>query len=161
MTSNPHGNEWHYRGKPFDTEAYQKIVDLGYIGMVYEITDHSTGQKYIGKKLLTAKRKLPPLKGQKKKRNVVVETDWRKYYGSSESVQEMVKERPADFSREVLFLCKMKGELSYLELREQILREVLLDDKYANNFLGAKIHGAHIKGLRKDNPNMIDTRPVI
>jgi len=39
-----------------------------WVGFVYEITDLSNNKKYIGKKLFWAVRKLPPLKGKKRKR---------------------------------------------------------------------------------------------
>lgn len=142
-------NKWHFNGKPFEQEDASKAIDAGYIGFIYEITDNLTGKKYIGKKLLIGKRRLPPLKGQKRKRIKMVESDWNTYFGSSELVQQLVSERQADFSREILFLCKAKGELSYVEAREQFAREVLLSDDYLNNFIGCKIHGKHVTSLRK------------
>ena len=63
------------------------------VGFVYLITDKSNNKKYVGKKLLTSKRKLAPLKGKTRKRTVVKETDWQKYYGSSEEVKLMVEEK--------------------------------------------------------------------
>ena len=140
---------WLYNERPFTgVEASQKI-DEGYIGFVYEITDCSNNKKYIGKKLLVGKRKLPPLKGQKRKRTKIVESDWQSYYGSSETVKSLVEERKHDFTRRIIHLCKTKGELSYLEAKEQFSREVLLTDDYYNEFIGVKIHSAHVKGLWK------------
>ena len=132
-----------YKGAEFTSE------DIGdYLGFVYCITDNSNGKMYIGKKTLQSVRKLPPLKGQKRKRKKVVETDWKKYYGSSEQVKLLVEEFGTDrFDREILFLCKMKGEMSYLEAKEQFDREVLLSDKYYNKFIGIKIHANHVKNL--------------
>jgi hypothetical protein len=142
-------NQWHFESKPFTHEDALQKIDEGYIGFVYEITDNTTSKKYIGKKLLIGKRKLAPLKGQKRKRTKMIESDWQTYFGSSELVQRLVEERPQDFSREILFLCKTKGELSYVEAREQFAREVLLSDDYHNNFIGCKIHGSHVASLRK------------
>jgi hypothetical protein len=140
---------WLYNECPFtEVEAAQKI-DEGYIGFVYEITDASNGKKYIGKKLLVGKRKLPPLKGKSRKRTKIVESDWQSYYGSSEAVKALVEERKHDFIRRIIHLCKTKGELSYLEAKEQFDREVLLTDDYYNEFIGVKINSAHIKGLWK------------
>jgi len=68
---------WYYNGEPFTSEMIED-----YIGFVYEITDTRNGMKYIGKKGLMSKRKLPPLKGAKRKRTKIVETDWPDYYGS-------------------------------------------------------------------------------
>jgi hypothetical protein len=98
---------------------------------------------------MVGKRRLPPLKGQKRKRVKMVESDWEKYFGSSELLSALVEERQNDFSREVLFLCKSKGELNYTEAREQFAREVLLSDDYYNNLIAVKIHGSHVNSLRK------------
>jgi hypothetical protein len=142
-------NQWYYNAQPFTKEAAAQKIEEGYIGFIYEITDNLTGKKYIGKKLMVGKRRLPPLKGQKRKRVKMVESDWEKYFGSSELLSALVEERQNDFSREVLFLCKSKGELNYTEAREQFAREVLLSDDYYNNLIAVKIHGSHVNSLRK------------
>jgi hypothetical protein len=140
---------WLYNDVPFtNAEATEKITD-GYIGFVYEILDTQNNKKYIGKKLLVSKKKLAPLKGQKRKRIKIVQTDWETYYGSSESVKLLVEERAETFTRRILHFCKSKGELSYAEAKEQFDREVLLSDDYYNEFIGIKIHSAHIKNLWK------------
>ena len=82
---------WFHKGEEFTSEM---IKD--YIGFVYCITDKSNDKKYIGKKLLMSKRRLPPLKGKTRRRIKIVETDWQKYYGSSEEVKLMVEEKGAD-----------------------------------------------------------------
>ena len=87
---------WYYKGEEFTSE------DIGdYIGMVYCITDLSNGMKYIGKKGLMSVRRLPPLKGQKRKRKKIVETDWKKYYGSSEQVKLLVEEKGPEHQEKV------------------------------------------------------------
>lgn len=138
---------WFYKGKEFTSE------DIGdYVGFVYIITDTSNQMKYIGKKTLVSKRKLPPLKGQKRKRTKIVESDWQDYYGSSEEVKMLVEEHGRDrFHREILYLCKTKGEMSYLEMREQIVNDVLLKpNEYYNAFVGGRIHRNHLKNLIKE-----------
>ena len=141
--------DWYYQGRVFDTAAAaQKIAD-GYIGFVYEVTDGVNGKKYIGKKLLTSTKTLPPLKGSKRKRKKVVHSDWQTYYGSSETVKQLVKERKDTFFREILDLCKAKGELSYIEAKYHFDREVLLSEDYYNEFVGCKIHAKHVKNLWK------------
>lgn len=141
-------NQWHYQNLPFTSEVAQQKIDDGYIGFIYEITDNLTGKKYIGKKLITCKRRLPPLKGQKKKRIKTMQTDWEKYFGSSELVQGLVVERQQDFSREVLLLCKSKGELNYREAEMQFARGVLMSDDYFNGIINCKIHKSHVKHLK-------------
>lgn len=136
---------WHYQGKPFTSD------DIGdHVGFVYIITDLSTNMKYVGKKLFRSTRKLPPLKGKTRRRTKVVESDWQTYFGSSEEVKQLVEERGEDnFHREILHLCKSKGELSYMELKEQMDREVLLRDDYHNGIIQVKIHRSHVKSLKK------------
>ena len=135
---------WYYNGEEFTSEM---IGD--YVGFVYLITDLSNGKKYVGKKTLMSKRKLPPLKGKTRRRTKIVETDWQDYYGSSEEVKALVEDRGRDqFKREILHLCKGKGEMSYLELKEQVDREVLFKDEYYNQFIGVKIHAKHVESLK-------------
>ena len=135
---------WYYNGEEFTSEM---IGD--YVGFVYLITDLSNGKKYVGKKTLMSKRKLPPLKGKTRRRTKIVETDWQDYYGSSEEVKALVEDRGRNqFKREILHLCKGKGEMSYLELKEQVDREVLFKDEYYNEFIGAKIHSKHVASLK-------------
>lgn len=136
---------WYYKGEEFTSDM---IGD--YIGFVYVITDLSNNKKYVGKKLLMSKRRLPPLKGKTRRRTVVKESDWQGYFGSSDEVKALVEELGRDnFHREILHLCKTKGELSYLELKEQMDREVLLNDDYYNGIIQVKIHRSHVKNLKK------------
>jgi len=135
---------WYYKDEEFTSEM---IGD--YVGFVYLITDKSNNKKYVGKKLLTSRRKLPPLKGKTRRRTVVKETDWQKYYGSSEEVKLMVEEKGSDnFQREILFLCKSKGELGYIEAKYQFEHDVLLRDDYYNGIIQVKIHKNHVRSLK-------------
>ena len=134
---------WFYKGEVFTSEMIED-----YVGFVYLITDKSNNKKYVGKKLLTSKRKLAPLKGKTRKRTVVKETDWQKYYGSSEEVKLMVEEKGADnFHREILYVCMSKGQLGYLEAKYQFEHDVLLRDDYYNGIIQCKIHRNHVRSL--------------
>jgi len=136
---------WHYSDKEFTSEM---IGD--YIGFVYVITDKRNNKKYVGKKLFTSKRRLPPLKGKTRKRTVLKESDWMQYYGSSDEVKALVEELgPDNFHREILHLCESKGVMSYLEAKEQFDRNVLLSDDYYNGIINCKIHRTHVKNLKK------------
>lgn len=118
-------------------------------GFVYVITDKRNDKKYVGKKKFWSVTRKPPLKGKTRKRVVRKESDWTKYYGSSELVNQLLVEHGEDnFYREIIHLCKTKGEMSYLEAKEQFDRNVLLNDEYYNEFIGCKIHSKHVTGLK-------------
>jgi hypothetical protein len=144
---------WYYNGAPLDEEERQKLIEEGVIGFVYCITEYDTRKKYIGKKLWVSKRKLPPLKGQKRRRTKIIETDWRTYYGSSDTVNRLVEEKGAEnFHREILYFCINKSELSYLEAKEQFNRDALLSDDYYNGIINCRIGGKGLDRL-KNNKN--------
>ena len=131
---------WLYQGQPFDSDM---IGD--YVGFVYLITNLQNDKKYIGKKWFWSTKKLPPLKGKKRKRTVVKESDWKQYYGSSEEVKLLLEQLGKDnFKREILRLCKTKGECTYYEAKLQFDFDVLLRDDYYNEFIGCKIHSKHL-----------------
>ena len=135
---------WSYKGIPFTSDMIGE-----YEGFVYIVTDLSNSMKYIGKKNFHSRVKLKPLKGQKRKRTKISESDWQKYHGSSEEVKAIFAEHGYDrFEREILHLCLGKGDMNYLEMKEQVVRDVLLKpDEYYNKFIGGKIHANHIKSL--------------
>ena len=131
---------WYYNNEPFNTtpEEYQ--------GFVYLITEIDTNKKYIGKKNFWKPKTLPVTKKRKRRVRTRVESDWREYTGSSEKVITLVESRGLDkFKREILHLCKTKGEMSYYEAKLQFQYDVLLSDEYFNEFIGCKIHSRHIK----------------
>lgn len=134
-----------------DNEFTSDMIE-DYIGFVYVITDLRNDKKYVGKKLFRSTKKLPPLKGKSRKRTVIKESDWQDYFGSSEDVKALVEEHGREtFKREIIHLCKSKGEMSYLELYEQMKNHVLLDDNYYNGIVQVKIHRTHVKRLKKEN----------
>lgn len=131
---------WYYEDKEFTSDM---IGD--YIGFVYMITDLQNNKKYIGKKLFLSKRKLPPLKGKTRKRTVIKESDWQDYFGSSDEVKSLVEQHGRDnFHREILHLCMSKGEMSYMETYEILIRHAIIKDEYYNAFVGCKIHKNHV-----------------
>jgi len=114
---------------------------VGHVGFVYLITAPS-GRMYVGKKKFWT---IKTRSVNKKKKKEKVHSDWREYYGSNKELQDDVISLGCDkFKREILYLCKTLGECSYLEAKEQFLREVLLSDCYYNQFIGCKIHAKHL-----------------
>ena len=129
--------QWTYEGKQIDT------IPDEYEGFVYLITNKKNGKKYIGKKLAKFKTTKPPLKGRKNKRRGYKESDWREYWGSSDRLNEDVKKYgEQNFLREILYLCKSRAEMSYIEAREQFDRRVLETDDYYNGIINVRVGGS-------------------
>jgi hypothetical protein len=126
--------QWTYKGK--------KVTKMpeGVLGFVYLITNVITGRKYIGKKLAEFKKTRPPLKGRKNKRRSTVESDWKDYYGSSESLNaDVAALGKSKFIREIIHYCPSRGVLSYLEAKEQFDRCVLESDDYYNGIINVRV----------------------
>ena len=136
-------NPWIYEGAPFTSD------DIGdYYGFVYRITNTISGKSYIGRKYFYQKRK--PRGG---KRRVTSESDWKRYYGSSDDLKQDIRSLGrGSFRREILSLHTTLGKVNYEETKQLFLHNVLteaLDDgtpKYYNsNILG--------RYMRKDYGN--------
>lgn len=131
---------WLYNNQVFD-EAPEEFQ-----GFVYQITELDTGKMYIGKKFFWKPKTLPITKTRKRRVRARVESDWKTYYGSSKEVQLLVEEKgESNYKREILKLCKTKGECSYYEAKLQFEFDVLLNPKYYNSFIGCKIHAKHLQ----------------
>ena len=131
---------WYY-----ENNIYDKTPD-DYQGFVYIITELDTGKKYIGKKNFWRPKVLPKNSKRSRRMRTRVESDWRGYYGSSKELQVLVEQRGGDnYKREIIRLCRTKGEMSYYEAKAQFDNDVLLSDEWFNNFIGCKIHARHIK----------------
>ena len=129
---------WLYKGK-----VIESIEDMpkDSFGFIYEVIHNPTGQKYLGKKVLQFNRKLPPLKGQKRKRKVVKESDWRTYYGSHQTIKTLIKEgKQEEFSREILQFVPTKKLLTYFECKYLFIKEVLEHGEYINDNILAKFY---------------------
>ena len=128
----------------YNNEQYESTPEE-YQGFVYEITELDTGKKYIGKKNFWKPKILPKTKSRKRRTRTRVESDWRSYFGSNEYIQELVEQKGSEgFSREILKLCKTKGEMSYYEAKLQFENDVLLNDLYYNKIISCKIHQKHL-----------------
>ena len=96
--------------------------------------------RYIGKKQCMSKLKRKPLKGKKRKRIEIIETDWRSYTGSSVELNKDIDTYGKDkFTFTILKVCGSKWELAYEEIKEQMLREVLLREEYYNGIVNVRI----------------------
>ena len=128
---------WLYNNTPLE-----EIPD-GYVAFVYLITNEVTGRKYIGKKLFKFTRSTKK-KGKRVKKQV--DSDWLSYYGSNKELNEHVELYGKDkFKREILYLCKSKGEASDLEAKEQFARDALMTEDYYNTWIMVRVRKNHIK----------------
>ena len=124
---------WLYKNKEINS-----IEDMpaDTFGFVYLVTHTPSGKKYLGKKQLIANRTLPPLKGQKKKRKIQKESDWKTYYGSQAEIKTLVKESQdmLEFVREIRIFVSTKKLLGLLmKISYCMLIDVLENDEYLNN----------------------------
>jgi len=139
---------WFYQNTPIE------ILPEDCVGFVYLITNNISNRKYIGKKLAKFSKttyKIVKLKnGNKKKKKIrsKIDSDWQEYYGSSlELTVDVQKFGKENFTREILYFCKSKGECSYIEAREQFSRKVLESKDYYNGHIQVRVHKSHIKEL--------------
>jgi hypothetical protein len=123
-------NAWTFNGKEFDSE------DIGNAyGFVYLITTPE-GKKYIGRKYFWSIRKV---KGKSRRQRT--ESDWKKYYGSSDLLKAKIKESDKIlFRREIISLHSTKGRVNYEEVKEQFINGVLESDDYINDNINGKWH---------------------
>jgi len=131
---------WFYKDR-----VIESIEDMpeGTFGFIYEVQHIPTGRRYIGKKVLEFNRTLPPLKGTKRKRKVVKESDWKTYYGSHKEIKDLIKENKQDeFRREILMYVPSKKLLTYYETKFLFIKEVLEPNgnSYINDNILAKFY---------------------
>ena len=135
--------QWIYNNEP--------VIELPNecVGFVYLITNTENGRMYVGKKLSrfkTTRYKMHTQKNGKKIRKKIrgaVASDWMDYYGSSDQLTRDIESLGRDrFRREILYYCKSKAELNYVEAREQFARKVLESDQYYNGHIRVRVHGS-------------------
>ena len=127
-------NPWTYKGSTFTS------FDIdGQFGFVYRITNLQTGKQYIGRKYFWQKRK--PRGG---KRRVTTESDWKRYYGSSDELKADRRLLGNQlFKREILSIQPTAGKVNFEETRQLFLNNVLTESLtdgtpayYNSNILG-------------------------
>ena len=130
---------WYYNNELFE------LTPEEYQGFVYQITELHTNKKYIGKKNFWKPKILPINKTRKRRVRTRVESDWKTYFSSSSQIQKLVEESGEEkFKREILKLCKTKGEMSSYEAKLQFENNVLFRDDYYNEFIGCRVHSKHL-----------------
>lgn len=136
----------------FKNKIINNIQDFGIkkpVGFVYLIRNLESGEFYIGKKNLISRVNkklgkkeialLPITRGRTKTKKLVeTESNWLEYWSSSKQLQEQVKQLgPEKFSREILELAFSSKQLTYLEMKHQIVNNCLQEKLSLNdNVLG-------------------------
>jgi hypothetical protein len=142
--------EWVYNGNVFT----ENEID-NYIGFVYIIVNTVTNRKYVGKKLFWSSK---TKQVNKKKKRYKVPSDWQDYYGSNDVLKKDIETiGKENFTRTIIHLCKSKGECSYLEAKEQFVRNVIESDEFYNTWIMVRGRNSHIKDLiekRKNESNV-------
>ena len=119
-------------------------------GFVYMTTHKPTGKSYIGKKVLfhnqkkkLGKKELAALTGIVGRRPsyklIVKESDWKTYYGSQTDIKKLLVEGKKDeFERTILKCVETKKQLTYFEIKYQMIYQVLEkpDEFFNDNILG-------------------------
>ena len=135
-------NPWIYEGAPFTSD------DIGdYYGFVIASPIPPLRNP------TSEERLLPEEKTRGGKRRVTSESDWKRYYGSSDDLKRDIKRiGRTSFRREILSLHTTLGKVNYEETKQLFLHNVLteaLDDGtpmyYNSNILG--------RYMRKDYGN--------
>lgn len=133
---------WKYNKKSLD----QSLIPEDAVGFVYKITRKSDKKIYIGKKVLSFKRKVRLTKKEKELpenrrktfKTVIADSNWQNYWGSCKDLIADVKESgESAFTREIIEFCFDKRELSYKEVWYQFKYDVLSIDvnSYNGNIL--------------------------
>ena len=140
VTQTDYDNPWVYNNTTFTSD------DIGdFFGFVYRITNLQSGKQYIGRKYFYQFRK-----PRGKSRKVKSESDWKKYYGSSDELNTDRKTLGNEcFKREIISLHTTKGWVNYEETRQLFLNNVLTEstDDGTPAFYNSNILGRY---MRKD-----------
>ena len=140
---------WLYNGSILNDED----IPVKAQGFVYMLTYLPTGQRYIGRKLMTKSHR------RQKNKKIIrsrVESDWRDYWSSSPDIKVLIESGGAEnFVREILMFADTKGQLNYLEERLLYSVGALESEFWLNGNIRAKMFKRNI--LNKLNTTELNT----
>jgi hypothetical protein len=134
---------WTYENK--EVKSRLDIPEPTPFGFVYKITNVTLNKIYIGRKnfftvnekalgkkelaLITDKRK-------SKFKTVIKESDWLNYNSSCKPLLLDIESGLYEWEKEIIEVALFPKHLTYLELKHQILNDVLGVESYNENILG-------------------------
>lgn len=154
---------WMFKGKEFESENLYKVkknrkgitlkdeqgndlyeLDKNIFSFIYIITDMTNNKKYIGQKMFTTQK---PVTKNKKTTKKTVESDWKVYFSSSETLKQLVKEQgSSQLKREIIYICCSKGQANYLETKLQFELQCLEDqERWYNGIVNLRCRWNHLK----------------
>jgi len=144
---------WYWAGQSFSVGDAEALVASGVVGFVYQITNLKDGRKYIGQKKFLSRRSKKPLKGKKRRRITVVDSDWQDYWGSNKELQKDIEILGKEnFSRVILYLAPSKAMMNYVELYHQVVTHSLLEPtRYYNEYVGGRISRKQLEKFCNDS----------
>lgn len=129
---------WMYKGSELTDDKIPSKAQ----GFIYILTYTPTGQRYIGRKLLTKAHRRQQNKKIIRSR---VESDWREYWSSSPEIKSMIEKEGTDnFVREVLVFADTKGQLNYLEEKFLYCVSALESEHWLNSNIRSKMYKRNI-----------------
>ena len=140
---------WLYNSKPLTQPPPKSIA------FVYLIHNPITNKSYIGKKQFytnkITQKTITKNDGSKivKKKKIQIQSDWQSYNGSNSTLIEHSKIHI--LQKTILHICYSKSQASYLELKEQMIRDVILSPLYYNDWVNAKITRKHLQKFQYSN----------
>jgi hypothetical protein len=140
-------NNWLYNLDGINIHMDENYTTDNY-GFIYKITNLETGKFYIGKKSYIHNKKkklgkkeiaaLPTSRGRKPTtKTEQVDSGWRTYWGSSKELLADIKLLGEDkFERVILREANTKKQLTFFEMQQQIIDNVLfINNSYNDNIL--------------------------
>jgi hypothetical protein len=140
---------WTYMGE--EISDFSQMPE-GTLGFIYKIFNVTTGKYYIGRKSVSSKRKRKltvkeKLLPENKRKTFAFEqkeaAGWKIYCGSNVELKEEVK-KGHKIEKTILHYCSSKAEITYLETKEILCSNALLDLKSYNGWIKATIYKKHL-----------------
>lgn len=139
-----------------DTLLEDELIPEKAVGFIYMMTYAPTGQRYIGRKLLTKAHR------RQKDKKIIrsrVASDWKDYWSSSPEIKTIIEQEGGthNFTRQVLAFAANKSQLNYMEECLQYTFGVLESDLWMNSNIRSKAYKRSII----NKPDIIVMREII